>query len=246
MLLALLCSLLLALLMCSLLISLRALSGSSIGSLTKLCCSLLEFSPHIRGTCLGQGRKTKDTSRSVICAAACLGCVSMCRRFWSRAKSCAVLGGTLGENAAWCSSHGSSAQADGCGLSPAAGPARHVVLCGHRSVFSSPPGRRMFRLLAFFHEPSCVCVSMCVDTHTERHSDTCVPRPRHAPTDTPARFRGAGSPSPTLGRTTTTRSRPSLPSTRSCWRKGFLTAHELMSRILRTVTSVRNRMMTEQ
>ena len=45
-------------------------------------------------------------------------------------------------------------QADGCGLSPAAGPARHVVLCGHRSVFSSPPGRRMFRLLTFFHEPS--------------------------------------------------------------------------------------------
>ena len=61
---------------------------------------------------------------------------------WSHAKSRAVLGGTLGENAAWCSGHGSSVQADGCGLSPAAGPARHVVLCGHRSVFSSPPGRR--------------------------------------------------------------------------------------------------------
>jgi hypothetical protein len=50
-LLALLCSLLLALL-CSLLLSLRAPSGSSIGSLPKLCCSLLEFSPHTRGTCL--------------------------------------------------------------------------------------------------------------------------------------------------------------------------------------------------
>ena len=62
--------------------------------------------------------------------------------FWSHAKSRVVLGGTLGENAAWCSDHGSSAQADGCGLSPAAGPERHVVLCGHRSVFSSPPGRR--------------------------------------------------------------------------------------------------------
>ena len=62
--------------------------------------------------------------------------------FWSHAKSRVVLGGTLGENAAWCSGHGSSAQEDGCGLSPAAGPARHVVLCGHRSVFSSPPGRR--------------------------------------------------------------------------------------------------------
>jgi hypothetical protein len=64
----------------------------------------------------------------------------MCRLFWSRAKSHAVLGGTLGENAAWCSCHSSSAQADGCGLSPAAGPALHVVLCGHQSVFSSPPG----------------------------------------------------------------------------------------------------------
>jgi hypothetical protein len=62
--------------------------------------------------------------------------------FWSHAKSRVVLGGTLGENAAWCSGHGSSAQEDGCGLSPAAGPARHVVLCGHRSVFSSPPGRQ--------------------------------------------------------------------------------------------------------
>jgi hypothetical protein len=62
--------------------------------------------------------------------------------FWSHAKSRVVLGGTLGENAAWCSDHGSSAQADGCGLSPAAGPERHVVLCGHRSVFSSPPGRQ--------------------------------------------------------------------------------------------------------
>ena len=152
-LLALLCSMLLALL-CLLLLSLRAPSGSSTGSLPKLCCSLLEFSPHTRGTCLRQGRKTKDNSRSITFAAACLGCISMCSRFWSRAKSLAVLGGTLGENAAWCSGHGSSVQADGCGLSPAAGPAQHVVLCGHRSVFTSPPGRRMFRLLAFFHEPS--------------------------------------------------------------------------------------------
>jgi hypothetical protein len=69
--------------------------------------------------------------------------------FWSHAKSRDVLGGTLGENAAWCSGHGSSTQADGCGLSPAAGPARHVVLCGHRSVISSPPGRR--RMFASSH-----------------------------------------------------------------------------------------------
>jgi hypothetical protein len=76
--------------------------------------------------------------------------------FWSHAKSRAVLGGTLGENAAWFSGHGSSAQADG--LSPAAGPARHVVLCGHRSVLSSPPEgcflrEANVRLLTFFHEP---------------------------------------------------------------------------------------------
>jgi hypothetical protein len=96
----------------------------------------------------------KDVSRSVTCAAACLGCVSMCRWFWSRTKSLTVLGGTLGENAVWCISHGSSAQENGCGLSLAAGPTWHVVLCCHLGVFSSPPGRRMFRLLAFFHEPS--------------------------------------------------------------------------------------------
>jgi hypothetical protein len=70
--------------------------------------------------------------------------------FWSHAKSRSVLGGTLGENAAWCSGHGSSTQEDGCGLSPAAGPTRHIVLCGHQSVFSSPPGRRMFASSHFF------------------------------------------------------------------------------------------------
>jgi hypothetical protein len=73
--------------------------------------------------------------------------------FWSHAKSRTVLGGTLGENAAWCIGHGSSTQADGCGLSPAAGPARHVVLCGHLSVFSSPPGRRMFASSHFSTNP---------------------------------------------------------------------------------------------
>jgi hypothetical protein len=73
--------------------------------------------------------------------------------FWSHGKSRAVLGGTLGENAAWFNGHGSSVQADGCGLSPAAGPAWHVVLCGHRSVFSSPPGRRMFASSHFSTNP---------------------------------------------------------------------------------------------
>jgi hypothetical protein len=101
---SLLCSLLLALL-CSLLLSLRAPSGSSIGSLPKLCCSLLELSTHTRGTCLWQGRKMKDDSRRVTCAAACLGFVSMCRLFWSRAKSLAVLGGTLGPLQATAHSH---------------------------------------------------------------------------------------------------------------------------------------------
>ena len=65
-------------------------SGSSIWKLAG-AARYLDFSPRLR-----PGRKTKDASRSVTCAAACLGCVSMCRRLWSRAKSRAVLGGTLG------------------------------------------------------------------------------------------------------------------------------------------------------
>jgi hypothetical protein len=92
--------------------------------------------------------------------------------FWSRAKSLAVLGGTLGENAAWYIGHGSSSQADGCGLSPAAGPAWHVVLCGHRIVFSSPPGRRMFHLLAFFHEPMLSLDISGAFWHVPFHKDT--------------------------------------------------------------------------
>jgi hypothetical protein len=141
------------------------------------CCSLLGFPPRLR-----PGRKTKDASRSVTCAAACLGCVSMwrcsglmpraalclegrwarCRRqptaIHPRGRATTAAPGRIapseGENAARCSGHGPPAQADGRGPPPAADPARHVVLCGHRSVFSSPPGRRMFRLLTFFHEPS--------------------------------------------------------------------------------------------
>jgi hypothetical protein len=72
-------------------------SAAALGAYAELCCSLLGFSPHCRGTCLRQGRKTKDGSRSVTCAAACLGYLSMCSRFWSHAKSCVLLGGTLGE-----------------------------------------------------------------------------------------------------------------------------------------------------
>jgi hypothetical protein len=128
--------------------------AAALGACTELCCSLLEFSPHTRGTCIWQGRKTKDTSRRVTCAAACLGYLSMCRRFWSHAKSSGLLGGTLGENVAWCSCHGSSTQADGCGLSPAAGPAWHVVFCGHLIVFSSLRGGKCLAPSHFFHEPS--------------------------------------------------------------------------------------------
>jgi hypothetical protein len=101
--------------------------------------------------------------------------------FWSHAKSRAVLGGTLGENAAWCSGHGSSAQEDGCGLSPAAGPAWHVVLCGHRSVFSSPPGRRMFASSHFFHEPSQASThtqTCTAGTHRVDQPPTCPPAHR--------------------------------------------------------------------
>ena len=103
--------------------------------------------------------------------------------FWSDAKSRAVLGGTLGENAAWCSGHGSSAQEDGCGLSPAAGPARHVVLCGHRSVFSSPPGRQNVSPPRIFStNPSCVYLGKCVCVRvlhvcarvSHMHTNVCV------------------------------------------------------------------------
>ena len=74
-----------------------------------------------------------------------------------------------GENAAWCSGHGPPAQADGRGPPPAASPARHVVLCGHRSVFSSPPGRRMFRLLTFFHEPSVSLFPLALFWHPSKN-----------------------------------------------------------------------------
>ena len=50
-----------------------------------LCCSLLGFSPRLR-----PGRKTKDASRSVTCAASCLGCDSMwrCSGLMPRAALC--------------------------------------------------------------------------------------------------------------------------------------------------------------
>ncbi len=96
-------------------------------------------------------------------AAQCLEgrCWARCRRqptaIHPRGRATTAAPGSIspseGENAAWCSGHGPPAQVDGRGPPPAASPARHVVLCGHRSVFSSPPGRRMFRLLTFFHEP---------------------------------------------------------------------------------------------
>jgi hypothetical protein len=62
-------------------------TAAALGACAELCCSLLGFSPHTRGTYLRQGRKMKDSSRSVACAAACLGYFSMCRRLWSHAKS---------------------------------------------------------------------------------------------------------------------------------------------------------------
>jgi hypothetical protein len=72
-------------------------AAAALGGCVELCCLLLGFSPHTRGTCLRQRRKTKEASRSVTCAATCLGYLSMCSRFWSHAKSLALLGGTLGE-----------------------------------------------------------------------------------------------------------------------------------------------------
>ena len=51
-------------------------------------CSLLGFSPSLR-----PGRKTKDASRSVTCAAACLGCVSICRCSGLMPRAALCLGG---------------------------------------------------------------------------------------------------------------------------------------------------------
>ena len=152
-LLALLCSLLLALL-CSLLLSLLAANSSSIGSLPKLCCSLLGFSPHVRGTCLWQGRKTKDNSRSVTCAAVCLGYLSMCRLFWSHAKSSALLGGTLGEMrpGAAVMAHPRRWMAVGCHWQRA----QHGTSCSAVTGASSAAlrGGECLAPSHFFHEPS--------------------------------------------------------------------------------------------
>jgi hypothetical protein len=49
-------------------------AAAAFGILPKLCYLLPEFSPRLR-----PGRKTKDTSRTVTCEVAFLGCVSMCR-----------------------------------------------------------------------------------------------------------------------------------------------------------------------
>ena len=155
-LLALLClplPLLLALL-CSLLLSLRAPSGSSIGSLPKLCCSLLEFSPHTRGTCLRQGRKTKDASRSVTCAAACLGCESMwrCSGLMPRAALCLEGHWVKMRPGAAVMAHPCRRMAVGCHRPRAQ---RGTSCCAVTGASSAAlRGGEMFRLLAFFHEPS--------------------------------------------------------------------------------------------
>ncbi len=154
-------------------------AAAALGACQNCVARYLNFRPTPEEPCLWQGRKTKDNSRSITCAAVCLGCAG-CSGLAPRAAQCLEgrwarcrqqptaihpcgrattsapgrISLSEGENAAWCSGHGPPAQADGRGPPPAAGPAWHVVLCGHRSIFSSPPGSRMFRLLAFFHEPS--------------------------------------------------------------------------------------------
>jgi hypothetical protein len=141
-LLALLCSLLLALL-CSLLLSLRAASGSSIGSLRRtVLLATWIFAPRQRN--LPQAGE-KDERRFEKCHL-CSRVPQLPFHVQAVLVSCQeqrIAWRDTGLNAAWCRGHGSSTQVDCCGLSLAAGPARHVVFCGHRSIFSSPPGRRV-------------------------------------------------------------------------------------------------------
>ena len=123
-------------------------------SLPKLCCSLLEFSPHIRGTCLWKGRKTKDASRSVTCAAACLGCFSMWR--WSglmpRAALCLEGHWVKMRPGAAVMAHPRRRMAVGCHRPRAQ---RGTSCCAVTGASSAAlRGGECFASSHFFHEPS--------------------------------------------------------------------------------------------
>jgi hypothetical protein len=125
-------------------------TAAAFGSLPKLCCSLLEFSPRLR-----PGRKTKDTSRSVTCAAACLSCVSMC---WCsglvpRASQCLEGHWVKMRPGASVMAHPRRRMAVGCHRPRAQ---RCTSCCAVTGTSSAAlRGGECFRLLAFFPRTLC-------------------------------------------------------------------------------------------
>ena len=110
-----------------------------------LCCSLLEFSPRLR-----PGRKTKDASRSVTCAAACLGCESMwrCSGLMPRAALCLEGHWVKMRPGAAVMAHPRRRMAVGCHRPRAQ---RGTSCCAVTGASSAAlRGGKMLRLLAFF------------------------------------------------------------------------------------------------
>jgi hypothetical protein len=109
------------------------------------CCSLLGFSPRLR-----PGRKTKDASRSVTCAAACLGCESMwrCSGLMPRAALCLEGHWVKMRPGAAVMAHPRRRMAVGCHRPRAQ---RGTSCCAVTGASSAAlRGGKMLRLLAFF------------------------------------------------------------------------------------------------
>ena len=109
------------------------------------CCSLLGFPPRLR-----PGRKTKDASRSVTCAAACLGCESMwrCPGLMPRAALCLEGHWVKMRPGAAVMAHPCRRMAVGCHRPRAQ---RGTSCCAVTGASSAAlRGGKMLRLLAFF------------------------------------------------------------------------------------------------
>jgi len=119
-------------------------SGSSIWKLAG-AARYLDFSPRLR-----PGRKTKDASRSVTCAAACLGCESMwrCSGLMPRAALCLEGHWVKMRPGAAVMAHPCRRMAVGCHRPRAQ---RGTSCCAVTGASSAAlRGGEMFRLLAFF------------------------------------------------------------------------------------------------
>ena len=119
-------------------------SGSSIWKLAG-AARYLDFSPRLR-----PGRKTKDASRSVTCAAACLGCESMwrCPGLMPRAALCLEGHWVKMRPGAAVMAHPRRRMAVGCHRPRAQ---RGTSCCAVTGASSAAlRGGEMFRLLAFF------------------------------------------------------------------------------------------------